>query len=229
MHLSERLQMNVSLVPKGTKVADIGCDHGYAAIWLVQNNVADKVIAMDINQGPIERAMEHVRQYNLQDEIECRKSNGTQKLIPGEVDTLMIAGMGGPLMVEILRANPEVMKQIRFLVLQPQSELDTVRAFLREIGYGIQIEKACVDEGKYYFAIQAERDTTSVEEGFGDRYGSYLIAKKDSVMRRFLEKEKTIYTTILREHPNIMESRKQELQAQIVEVEELLLQFSSDS
>lgn len=105
MKLSKRLQMNVSLVPQGARVADIGCDHGYAAIWLIQNQVAEKMIAMDINEGPIARAKEHIRRESLEKQIECRRSNGMEKLEPGEVDTLMIAGMGGPLMIDILEGH----------------------------------------------------------------------------------------------------------------------------
>ena len=76
MKLSKRLQMNVSLVPQGARVADIGCDHGYAAIWLIQNQVAEKMVAMDINEGPIARAKEHIRREGLEKQIECRRSNG---------------------------------------------------------------------------------------------------------------------------------------------------------
>ena len=121
MKLSKRLQMNVSLVPQGARVADIGCDHGYAAIWLIQNQVAEKMVAMDINEGPIARAKEHIRREGLEKQIECRRSNGMEKLEPGEVDTLMIAGMGGPLMIDILKARPEVLEKVQTLVLQPQS------------------------------------------------------------------------------------------------------------
>ena len=135
MKLSKRLQMNVSLVPQGARVADIGCDHGYAAIWLIQNQVAEKMIAMDINEGPIARAKEHIRRESLEKQIECRRSNGMEKLKPGEVDTLMIAGMGGPLMIDILKARPDVLEEVQTLVLQPQSEIGLVREKLSEFGF----------------------------------------------------------------------------------------------
>ena len=78
-------------------MADIGCDHGYASIWLVQHGIAQTVIAMDVHEGPIRRAREHICQMGLDSRIECRKSDGLEKLSPGEVDTLLIAEMGGPL------------------------------------------------------------------------------------------------------------------------------------
>ncbi len=78
MQLSERLRMNVSLVPYGARVADIGCDHGYASIWLVQHGIARTVIAMDVNEGPIRRAREHVRQAGLESRIVLRKSGSDE-------------------------------------------------------------------------------------------------------------------------------------------------------
>ena len=142
MKLSKRLQMNVSLVPQGARVADIGCDHGYAAIWLIQNQVAEKMVAMDINEGPIARAKEHIRREGLEKQIECRRSNGMEKLEPGEVDTLMIAGMGGPLMIDILKARPDVLEKVQTLVLQPQSEIGFVREKLSEFGFELVQEKS---------------------------------------------------------------------------------------
>ena len=75
-----------------------------------------------------------------------------EKLEPGEVDTLMIAGMGGPLMIDILKARPEVLEKVQTLVLQPQSEIGFVREKLAEFGFELVQEKACRDEGKFYFA-----------------------------------------------------------------------------
>ena len=201
MKLSERLQMNVSLVPPGARVADIGCDHGYAAIWLVRNQVAEKMIAMDINEGPIARAKEHIRREGLENRIECRRSNGVEKLEPGEVDTLMIAGMGGPLMIDILGARPEVLEKVQTLVLQPQSEIGSVREKLSDFGFELVQEKACRDEGKFYFAMLAKRSEKAEEHrGYnvpGTGYSTYLIEHRDPVMLAFLLQEKKVYDSIL--------------------------------
>ena len=201
MKLSKRLQMNVSLVPQGARVADIGCDHGYAAIWLIQNQVAEKMVAMDINEGPIARAKEHIRREGLEKQIECRRSNGMEKLEPGEVDTLMIAGMGGPLMIDILKARPEVLEKVQTLVLQPQSEIGFVREKLAEFGFGLVQEKACRDEGKFYFAMLAKRSEKAGEPHgcnvSGTGYSTYLIEKQDPVMLEFLLQEKKVYDSIL--------------------------------
>ncbi len=201
MKLSKRLQMNVSLVPQGARVADIGCDHGYAAIWLIENHVAEKMIAMDINEGPIARAKEHIRREGLENRIACRRSNGMEKLEPGEVDTLMIAGMGGPLMIDILKARPDVLEKVQTLVLQPQSEIGLVREKLSEFGFELVQEKASRDEGKFYFAMLAKRSEKAEEtHGYnvpGTGYSTYLIEQRDPVMLDFLLQEKNVYDSIL--------------------------------
>ncbi len=218
MQLSKRLTMNVSLVPEGSCVADIGCDHGYAAIWLVQQERAKRVIAMDVNQGPIERAKEHVAEFGLADVIECRLSNGTEKLLPGEVDTLMIAGMGGPLMIRILTEGKAVLEKIRTLVLQPQSEIGEVRRFLNRNGFEIIEEKACVEEGKYYFAMCAmytgKVKNMENEPDWKSWYGTYLVLQKDAVFREYLLREMDICRSILQtmEEHQVSEERRQELQ-----------------
>ncbi len=218
MQLSKRLRMNVSLVPEGSCVADIGCDHGYAAIWLLQQEKAKRVIAMDVNQGPIERAREHVAAYGLTDVIECRLSDGTEKLVPGEVDTLMIAGMGGPLMIRILTEGKAVLEQVQTLVLQPQSEIGDVRQFLWKNGFEIQEEKACVEDGKYYFAMRAVytgKITDMREEpDWKCWYGTYLVQQKDVVFQQYLQREMEIGRSILQtmEENQVSEERKLELQ-----------------
>lgn len=225
MNLSKRLLMNVSLVPEGAKVADIGCDHGYASIWLITERIARRVIAMDINEGPLCRARKHIKDAGLEGQIECRLSNGTEKIVPGEVDTLMIAGMGGPLMRDILTEGEEVLAQVTTLVLQPQSEIHVVRHFLAENGFTIQKEKICREDGKYYFALQAVRGQESgVEtprEEWQFRYGTYLVKTGDEVFRQYLEKERDTYRTILK-NPGLSNGnreRKEEIQHTIDEIE----------
>ncbi len=228
MQLSERLRMNVSLVPEGARIADIGCDHGYASIWLIQEGIAEKAIATDVNRGPIERAMEHVRQAGLERQIECRQGNGTEKLVPGEVDTLMIAGMGGPLMVHILSEGRDVLQQVRTLILQPQSDIGAVRHYLWEHGFTIRQEKICLEDGKYYFALQAVRcgseEEKKPEAEWQFRYGTYLAQRRDPVFRNYLEKEKKTYEGILENLQFVSASREdqEEIRRKIRETEACL-------
>ncbi len=228
MQLSDRLYMNVSLVPKRAKVADIGCDHGYAVIWLVENGIAEKAIAMDVNEGPIRRAAEHVRRACMEDRIECRRSDGMEMLCSGEVDTLMIAGMGGPLMIRILREGKEVLERVETLVLQPQSEIGGVRRYVRENGFELAEEKICEEDGKYYFAMKAERSGSYAQDAWSEEwqysYGTYLAEKKDPVLRRYLQRERRKYAGIIAQlHSETKQNeRKCQLQHKINEIDKCL-------
>ena len=191
MELSIRLQMNVDLVPEGSSVADIGCDHGYGAIYLAEEKKCVRVIAMDVKQGPLDMAEKNISRTGLSDIIECRLSNGMEKLQPGEVDTLMIAGMGGMLVCQILQGKPEVLSKIETLVLQAQSDVKELRKLLPKLGFRIDEEKMCKDAGKYYLAIRAlrgveENPYTEAEYEFG----RYLPAAKDSLYHTYVLQEK---------------------------------------
>ena len=102
MQLSKRLQALADLVSQDHVLADVGCDHGYIPVFLIQNQRRPKAIAMDIGEGPLKRAQENIRSYGLEGYIETRLSDGLSKLQPGEADTILISGMGGPLMEKIL-------------------------------------------------------------------------------------------------------------------------------
>ena len=100
IQISRRLSAVAALVSPGLVLADVGCDHGYIPIYLIQKGQIPRAIAMDINQGPLLRAREHIREWGLEDYIETRLSDGVEALKPGEAQCLVIAGMGGPLMEE---------------------------------------------------------------------------------------------------------------------------------
>ena len=101
IELSARMAMNASLVPDGAKVADVGCDHGYVSLYLASKKACKKVIAMDINEGPLSHARKNIEKAGFSDCIDCRLSDGMQALNQGEVDTVLIAGMGGMLVCRI--------------------------------------------------------------------------------------------------------------------------------
>ncbi len=154
--LSDRMLAVAKLVPYGTTACDVGCDHGFVAIYLVQEQICPKVIAMDINKGPLLRAREHIQEAGLSSYIEIRLSDGIKALKPGEADCMVAAGMGGRLIVKIMEDDPDKLKTMRYLVLQPQSELSFVRAFLRKQGFMIRKEDMVFEEGKFYPMMLAE-------------------------------------------------------------------------
>ena len=157
VQLSMRLCAIAGMVTKGNRLADVGCDHGYLSIYLVEERIVPSAIAMDVRPGPLSRARENISRYGLEDYIETRLSDGLTKLEPGEGDTLVIAGMGGPLMERILNEGAKVREGFQELILQPQSDLPHFRHFLSEIGWEIVREEMIKEDGKFYPMMKAVR------------------------------------------------------------------------
>lgn len=198
--LSERLLHIAGQVHAGQTLADVGCDHGYLPIYLVQKGCMQRAIAMDINEGPLQRASEHIEREALGDYIQTRQSDGLEKLSPGEVDVVIIAGMGGNLIIDILTRGEAVVHELDQLILEPQSELAAVRAFLRENDYFVEAEDLVLEDGKYYPILRVlPKKSSDVlmfsgESGLPlavlDAYGHRLLAEHHPVLLRFLKKER---------------------------------------
>lgn len=215
--LSKRLQMLADMISRGNRVADVGCDHGFLSIWLVQAQVSPKALAMDVRKGPLAAAKGHVEEYGLGKYIETRLSDGLQSFEAGEADSLVCAGMGGRLMERILTESMEKAKTLKELVLQPQSELEEFRAFLRREGFVVVQENAVCEDGKYYFAMKAvwraearhraeeccgaaAEDKAVPDCGIADavrkqeqrvydRYGEGLLLQKNPVLISYLKRQ----------------------------------------
>ena len=197
MELSKRLYAVAGLVTEGASVADIGTDHGYVPIYLVESGIASKVIALDVNQGPLNRARMHIVGHGLGDRIETRLSDGLAMIRPGEVDTVIASGMGGPLTIRILQEGKEVADQLNALILQPQSEICRVRRFLTENGYRIEQEDMVLEDGKYYPVMRVVHGTKEPYEEWEYLYGKRLLEARHPVLLEFLKRELHIKESIL--------------------------------
>lgn len=197
MKLSKRLQAVASLVKEGKCVADIGTDHGYIPIYLVESGICEKAIAMDVNKGPLQRAKEHIKENGLSEKIETRLSDGLAALCPGECDCAVIAGMGGGLVIKILEEGATVAKTMTELILQPQSELEKVRFYLQENQYQVVEEEMVEEDGKYYPMLRVKWGNRDTYETIELLYGKYLIQKKHPVLLQYLDKEIRTKTSIL--------------------------------
>ena len=155
MQLSKRLLAVSEMVTSNSRLADIGTDHAYIPIYLVENQRVPHAIAMDVNKGPLNRAKENIELHGLKEYIETRLSDGAAALRNGEVDSVVIAGMGGGLVIKILTEGSEVLESVKELILQPQSELAFVRRFLQENQFAVIEENMVLDEGKYYPMMKA--------------------------------------------------------------------------
>ena len=198
MQLSKRLSAVAEFVTPGGCLVDVGTDHGYVPIALLEQQKISSAIAMDVNRGPLERAREHIAQYQMGDYIETRLSDGLKEIGKEEGDTLVIAGMGGPLMEKILTEGEETRKGFRELILQPQSDIPHVRKFLFENGYHIVNEEMVLEEGKFYplmKAVPGKADREWTEEEL--EFGKFLLEKCHPVLRQYLERELRIRKEIL--------------------------------
>lgn len=200
MELSKRLQAVADMVTPGMRLADIGTDHAYIPIYLTEQNVIPEAIAMDINKGPLERAEEHIREYGFESRIQTRLSDGLKKLEIGEADAMIAAGMGGALVIKILEDRKEVAKSLKELILQPQSELGKVRAYLLGNGYQVIAENMILEDGKYYpmmkvIPCQNLEETYRPEEL---EYGKWLLHNANPVLKEFLEREIQINEGIIK-------------------------------
>ncbi len=205
MILSKRLLAVASAVTPGNRVADIGTDHGYVPIYLVKQGKIPSAIAMDVNRGPLERAVRHIREQGLESRISTRLSDGMTELKSHEADTVILAGMGGDLICRILWKRKDLLDEHPELVLQPQSEWFKVRHTLHDLGYRIKQEWFLRDEGKYYVIMKAipgqekyDREADYVygavlEEECLPVYKEYLLReekKREGIMNRILENVK---------------------------------------
>lgn len=225
--LSARMQALADMVSKGRIVCDVGCDHGFVSIYLVQQNIAPKVYAMDVRSGPLERAKEHISQYSLQNYIETRLSDGLENIQVGEADCMLCAGMGGPLMIKILTEGREKAKAMQELILQPQSEIALFRKFLRQEGYLIVEENMIFEEGKYYPMMKAVpcagecvEPVSAEEQELWDAYGELLLKEKNAVLQQFLEHSQGYVETLLN---NLKEAGADEKRIAELEKELLLI------
>lgn len=155
MKLTKRLAAAASFIPAGKAFADIGTDHGYIPVYMCSEGGAPQAIAADIGEGPLLAAKSHVESADLGTAIECRLGDGLTCLQPGEVAGAVICGMGGPLMVQILKAAPTVWQEMEFLVLHPQSDSAALRQFLYDHGWHLDRETLVVDDGRLYEIMRA--------------------------------------------------------------------------
>lgn len=151
--LKNRLYTVSTLVPFGARVADIGCDHGHLPIYLMREGISPFCIASDIKEKPLQSAKANIQKVGLN--IETRLGAGLSTVSEGEVDCIVVAGMGGEVIASILEAAPWVRDSKYTLVLQPMTSADALRRYLSENGFEIVCELACLEGGKVYTVIKA--------------------------------------------------------------------------
>lgn len=229
MELSIRLKTIASMIEECDSAIDVGTDHGYIPIYLVENSVVKSAIASDINRGPVEKAKNNVLSNNVSGQIDCRLGSGLSTVKKGEVQVAIIAGMGGNLIRDILEADLEVVKQLNYMVLQPVQNAEVLRKYLYNTGYDILDEEICEDDDKFYEIIKVRYNTKPVMvDSIYYEISKTLLDKKHLVMKRFIEyklqKYSQIYNT-LNEDTLASKNRKIQLYEVIIKLKEFLKCF----
>lgn len=189
MKLSPRLKVIADYVKSNSTVADVGTDHGYIPVYLIENNISKRVIASDVNKGPLESARKYVGLKKLNHKIELRLGDGLKTLMPNEVDTVIIAGMGGLLIKKILEDGSKIAETIDNFILQPMIASDELRKYLIKHNYKIIDEKLAKEGDKIYEVMFVGHGKDSVEDEIYFEIGKKLIENKDPLLKELIQKK----------------------------------------
>ena len=204
--LSGRLRAISELAGSGRTVCDVGCDHAHVPIRLLQEKRFSRAIGMDVIDGPLGKAAGNLRLYGMEQLVDLRLSDGLDAYCPGEADTLIIAGMGGSMISDILLREPEKTESFDALVLGPQSDPDKVRRCLRTLGFVIEEERLLYEDGKYYPILRAVKSTLRypgpsaedpVRQAAEDLFGPVLLQRRDPVLHEYLIRQTAVQEKIL--------------------------------
>ncbi len=223
--ISKRLIQVADMVFEGNRVADIGTDHGYLPIYLIENRISPSVIAMDVNKGPLSRADKNIAEAGYTEYIQTRISNGFEKLKVDEADTVTICGMGGRLMMSIITDGIDLVKQTPQLIFSPQSEIKQFREFLCDTSIVIDYENILCEDGKFYWIMSCHYDENAVSNietkdaaahtDTYNRYGRNLLIEQNPVLHEYLLKEKQKYTSIM---ANVVNCDSQNKESRLLEL-----------
>lgn len=228
MKLTDRLLKIASLVTDGKKIADIGTDHGYIPVYLLKKGRVPFAVLADVNKGPLDNARKEVIQNNFLDKVDLRLGSGIEILEIGEVEEIIIAGMGGILISELLEAKKEVAHSVEKLILQPMQAQEELRRYLLNNGYEI-LEEVLVREDFRIYEIMVAKYTgknTIIEDEIYYEVGIKLLENKDSLFNDFIEKKIRTYSSIVSKlegkNGESIEKKREESEVAIKKLENLI-------
>lgn len=214
-----RLQCIKSMVTKCNTAADIGTDHGYIAEMLLNDNTAENIIATDLNKGPLNRAVEYLTSINLSHKCDFRLGSGLEVLSQNEADAIIIAGMGGDLISDIIENRKIIALGAKQLILQPMTHVDNLRKYLLENGFLIEDENIVKEFHHYYFIIKATPNISNnkiqKENETYYEFSKILLHKKDEIFFEYLRKIMETNNKIIL---NLRNTNNQEYERKIEEI-----------
>jgi tRNA (adenine22-N1)-methyltransferase len=199
--LSKRMKAVAHMVSPVGRVVDIGTDHAYIPIYLVGKGIKEKALACDVNKGPLTIARGHISENGLEEKIGLCLSDGLKEVDIISGDSIVIAGMGGLLIKDIISSSMEKAGLAGEMILQPQSEYGQLRTFLRDSGFVIEDEDALEEEGKFYFLMKTvykPQAAGSLNEAEAE-FGPILLKRRDETLKAYLEKQEAVNIEIISE------------------------------
>lgn len=211
-------------------IMDVGTDHGYIPIELIKRNIAEKVIASDINKDPLKKAKLNISLEGLSSKIDLRLGGGLEPLKDNEAQGILIAGMGGNLIRDILENDISKVKNIDYLILQPAQNPEVLREYLYSGNYEVIDEDICLDEGKFYelFKVKYKENNSIKLEDIFYEISPLLLKKKSEVFKQYLEEKAAKYkkvSSFIKDETEHALARKEELNIKVREIEDLLKTF----
>jgi len=229
--LSKRLEHVVNYIPKGSIVADIGSDHAYLPCFAVKKGIAKKAIAGEVAEGPFQAAKQQVEEAELENEISVRKGDGLEVIMPGEVDCITIAGMGGALITAILEEGKEKLQGVKRLILQPNISAINIRKWLIAHGWELIDEVILEEDEKIYEILVAEIGEPlkpySEKQEQELLFGPILLKKKTEPFYKKWQRELTQLEKVLgqlekAENQEQVQQKKQAIELEIQWMREVL-------
>lgn len=156
MKINKRLRTITDYISDGSNIIDVGCDHALLCIYLVKNKNNIKCIASDINEGPLKQAKNNIEKYREKENIKVKLGSGIDT-IEEFIDTIVISGMGGKAIVDILNNGKSKLSNVKKIILSPNNDFYLVRRNLSNIGYKIKKEQIVLENDKYYPIIVLEK------------------------------------------------------------------------
>lgn len=197
-----RFNAIVSLVDNCTIVADIGTDHGYVAESLLKIDRCKKIIATDINEGPLNSAINNLISKGYEEKVDFRLGSGLKVLKEKEANIAIIAGMGGDLIIDIIRESIDIANSLDSIVIQAMTNIDKLRCYLYNNGFKIEKEVIVKELHHYYFVMKVVKGTTNIKDDFYYKFSLYLLENKDIIFLEYLNKMKEKYKKILQNLDN---------------------------
>ncbi|WP_102345569.1 tRNA (adenine(22)-N(1))-methyltransferase [Bacillus sp. Marseille-P3661] len=229
--LSKRLEKVASEIPIKSKLADIGSDHAYLPCYAILKGLITYAIAGEVNEGPYQSAKSQVEKLELNAVIDVRKGNGLEVIHENEVDVITIAGMGGPLISEILEEGKTKLSYVKRLILQPNIGARNIRLWLVENGWELINEHILEEDGKIYEILVAERGAPHAP--YSDQaeaellFGPFLMKEKNSTFIKKWTDELRKWNQIVAQLDRAVQSeeninKKRSIESRISMAEEVL-------